>query len=385
MALSGKKLDLVNIPRDVDDDFYRYKMPRLVAKVEGRGNGIKTVIVNMADIAKALVRPPSYPTKYLGYELGAQTTTDAVADKWIVNGKHDQDVLANLLDGFIEKFVLCKTCRNPETQMALKGGNIELRCKACGNIGMADNAHKLATFIQKNPPPSNKGAGKTATADHPSHKDKAKVEAGEADLPPTDDGKMDDTWATDTSAEAVEKRRLELLGNTLAKTLVVGEDGKPEGGEDNESMKKLSELVNKTPAPTAKEVVQFARKLAMDEGWKDSRLLQVVFGVLFDKPQDIVKQFKARAKIFGAFVREEPDQKMALFCLERLCQMDAAVIPKITNLLMVLYDADILEEEVIMKWYKHPTKKMDEAISKQVRDSAKKFIDWLQTAEEDDE
>ena len=65
------------------DEFYRYKMPKLVAKVsgaltggwgsratepprehahppqiEGRGNGIKTNVVNNVDIAKALERPP---------------------------------------------------------------------------------------------------------------------------------------------------------------------------------------------------------------------------------------------------------------------------------------------------------------------------------------
>lgn len=34
-------------------------MPRLIAKVEGKGNGIKTVIPNMGDIARALGRPPT--------------------------------------------------------------------------------------------------------------------------------------------------------------------------------------------------------------------------------------------------------------------------------------------------------------------------------------
>lgn len=36
---------------------FRYKMPRLQAKTEGRGNGIKTVIMNMAEIATAINRP----------------------------------------------------------------------------------------------------------------------------------------------------------------------------------------------------------------------------------------------------------------------------------------------------------------------------------------
>lgn len=81
----------------------------LRSQVEGRGNGIKTVIVNMPEIAKSLARPPSYPTKFFGFELGSITTIEN--DKYIVNGKHDQPKLAQVLDDFIEKFVLCKKCQ----------------------------------------------------------------------------------------------------------------------------------------------------------------------------------------------------------------------------------------------------------------------------------
>jgi translation initiation factor 5 len=59
-------MSVINIRRDVSDKFYRYKMPKLIVKIEGRGNGIKTVISNMDLIAKALARPPTFPTKYFG-------------------------------------------------------------------------------------------------------------------------------------------------------------------------------------------------------------------------------------------------------------------------------------------------------------------------------
>lgn len=123
----------ININRNVQDPFYRYKMPRIMAKVEGKGNGIKTVIANMPEIAKALARPPTYPTKYFGCELGAQTNFDLKNDRYIVNGDHDAGKLQDILDGFIKKFVLCPNCENPETVLTVKRQTIHGKCKACGH------------------------------------------------------------------------------------------------------------------------------------------------------------------------------------------------------------------------------------------------------------
>lgn len=61
----------IPILKGTKDPHYRYKMPKLQAKVEGSGNGIKTVITNMQAIARALGRPPSYPIKFFGIDLGA--------------------------------------------------------------------------------------------------------------------------------------------------------------------------------------------------------------------------------------------------------------------------------------------------------------------------
>ena len=69
----------------------------------------------MVEVAKALDRPPTYPTKYFGCELGAQTQVDLKNERYIVNGSHEAAKLQEMLDGFIRKFVLCPNCDNPET------------------------------------------------------------------------------------------------------------------------------------------------------------------------------------------------------------------------------------------------------------------------------
>ena len=141
---------MVNIPRSVKDDFYRYKMPELVTKVEGRGNGIKTVLVNISDIGKTLARPPVYFTKYAEIMLGTLTFTDTEKDRYVVNGTPSKDKLEQLLDEFIEKYVLCRICHNPETIMNIsRRGAVKIRCKACGANSRCPVVDKMSRFIMK--------------------------------------------------------------------------------------------------------------------------------------------------------------------------------------------------------------------------------------------
>ena len=121
-------------------------------QIEGRGNGIKTNVVNNAEVAKALDRPPEYILKFYGCELGAQTNYDKGSGTSIVNGAHDTRKLAELLEAFIKKYVQCYSCGNPETTVKIKKDFIYLKCKACGYVSDVDMRHKLNTFILKNPP-----------------------------------------------------------------------------------------------------------------------------------------------------------------------------------------------------------------------------------------
>ena len=142
-----------------DDAFYRYKMPKMITKIEGRGNGIKTNVVNMVEIAKALARPASYPVKYFGCELGAQSKFDEKTGTSLVNGAHETAKLAGLLENFIKKYVQCYGCGNPETEIVItKTQMLTLKCAACGFVSDVDMRDKLTTFILKNPPEAKKSS-----------------------------------------------------------------------------------------------------------------------------------------------------------------------------------------------------------------------------------
>jgi len=149
------------------------KLPRVVESRPSEGKppsgccgmalrlGIKTNVVNMVDVAKALARPASYTTKFFGCELGAQTKFEEKSGLAIVNGAHNAAILAQMLEIFIKRFVQCFSCGNPETVVQVsKRETIHLKCKACGAVSDVDMRHKLCTFIVKNPPEKSKAADK---------------------------------------------------------------------------------------------------------------------------------------------------------------------------------------------------------------------------------
>jgi len=131
----------------VDDPEYRYRMPAVFGKVEGSGNGIKTAIPNISDVALALHRNSGEVNKFFGCELGAQTTYNKETDRAIVNGSHTDDTLQKLIHRYIESFVLCPTCGLPETRYSIKNGTIWHKCAACGAKEMVDMNHKVTNYM----------------------------------------------------------------------------------------------------------------------------------------------------------------------------------------------------------------------------------------------
>ncbi|VVB11626.1 unnamed protein product [Arabis nemorensis] len=305
-----------------DDAFYRYKMPRMMTKIEGRGNGIKTNVVNMVEIAKALGRPAAYTTKYFGCELGAQSKFDEKTGTSLVNGAHDTSKLAGLLENFIKKYVQCYGCGNPETEILItKTQMLQLKCAACGFISDVDMRDKLTSFILKNPPEQKKSskdkkamrraekerlkegeaadeemkklkkeaASKKKATTTGTSKDKAlkkkdhsppPSQSDENEQADSEEDEDDDVqWQTDTSREAVEKRMKEQLSAVTAdmvmlstieeKTKAVEEKKSP---EVHEKPVKLHENGNSKIPENAHEKLVSEIKELLSNGSSPSQL-----------------------------------------------------------------------------------------------------------------
>jgi len=165
----------------VDDPEYRYKMPAVYGKIEGSGNGIKTVVPNITDVGTSLHRAPGEVNKFFGTELGAQSRYSAETDRAIVNGAHTDAVLQDLINKYVEKFVLCPNCGLPETEYKIKSEVIYHKCAACGAKEMVDMSHRLCNYILAEDKKAKKDKGKNKKEDKKAKKDKKKDKDGSDD------------------------------------------------------------------------------------------------------------------------------------------------------------------------------------------------------------
>jgi len=395
----------VNIGGSNDDASYRYKMPRLVTKIEGRGNGIKTVIVNMSDIAKALRVDPSYPTKFFGVELGAQSKYDKANDKSVVNGAHTAKDLANLLTKFIEIFILCPNCHLPETTMTVKKG-IKVDCAACGFNEVLRTDHKLSTYILKNPPAASATLKKVQqnvkSKEADDAVDEAKTKKGAIAAVKPKKAKKNETpddvvWFTDTSEEALKARKLEEMAAMGISEdvedriqLIIDSADSNNSLDENAVKEAFKELVADEKTTNAEIIselrrIQLARNLTDPE--KYSLLLEAVFN--FDNPKTIVNQIESKSSVLKSFTGTADKDRLMIGALEKFIGLDHkdVLFPRTLLIFQAMYDQEILDEESIVAWHAAPADtsfRVDEAMAKSLREKVNKLIEWLRNAEDEE-
>eukprot|EP00635_Sarcinochrysidales_sp_CCMP3193_P005347 CAMPEP_0118905972 /NCGR_PEP_ID=MMETSP1166-20130328/9714_1 /TAXON_ID=1104430 /ORGANISM="Chrysoreinhardia sp, Strain CCMP3193" /LENGTH=448 /DNA_ID=CAMNT_0006845243 /DNA_START=195 /DNA_END=1541 /DNA_ORIENTATION=- len=430
----------------IEDPEYRYKMPRLVGKVEGRGNGIKTAIPNMTSIAAALHRPPGEVTKFFGCELGAQTTWTEDTERAIVNGAHATQVLQEKLSIYVEKFVLCPSCKLPETSYKIRSEIIYHACVACGAREPVDMQHKLTTYILKQHKLEKKskaaeeggGAGKKKKADKADKADKE----GKSSKSKKGSDKL-------TDAEKAEKKRKkkEKKAREAAAAAAGGEDDDDDGGRVGGGDRKEEDLANplddddddddlndddqdkeededdseepefeddasamhsavaglKTKLednPTPSEIVGEARAVqkfcALPRNERAYILLAAYYfqgheGKLLEKPSSRDKA------ILGALLKDVGHLSV-IAGLEKLAVLTddtSKLVSKFPIVLKLLYDHDVLDESHVLQWHAKAVDGADKFtdISDTLTDdkrakilkASEPFVVWLQQADEEDD
>lgn len=381
---------LIPILKNTKDPHYRYKMPKLTAKVEGSGNGIKTVITNMIQIAKSLDRPPSYPLKYFGCELGAQVTMNL--DIFVVNGSHDPEKLQQLLYGFIKKFVLCTKCTNPETVLTIANNKIGQKCLACGfDTYIPKPIHKITTFIINHPPDSGQSTSiiKDKSKSSKSEKRSKKNGSSPTNSAHADSGNGDETALKvdrgndsdafdddDLTTDAYSERMRELCEGLNGGNIM--RDAKESANIFFKFVKDRQDKGLLLDAECQKEIVKEAERLDI----RDKSVLILSELVFSEK---IMEEIKTNKILFLRFCHENRKaQKYLLGGFEKLVgdKYNEQLFPNAMRIMKQLYDEDILDEETLIEWSAKESKKyVSKEMSHKIHEKVAPFIKWLKEAE----
>jgi len=344
---------LVNITgsRVVEDPTYRYKMPKLAARTEGRGNGIHTLIINMNQIADAINRPPDVITKYFGVELGAQTRWEEENTKSTVNGAHTAPDLQQKLNTFIDKFVLCPACLLPETSLVINTkGTIKHSCNACGHKGPVDMSHKLCTYILKQ-----------------AEQELSKAKAARADQ---NGGKVDKKEKREKKDKKDKSDKISSSSNVVSdKAAVVQASVPDESSSDDDDYRGTSSVAASIAAQRAASVAN------SNASTVTSNAAQTAIEKLLLTPKDATACKNVALAVKGM------KQTDILRNFTNAALAGGDTFPHLKGVpiaLSTLYEADILDDEdTVLAW--------GTTVDERVRTKAQPFLTWLATADEEDD
>ncbi len=105
----------------------RFEMPDAVITFEGN----KTIINNFGKISSYLNRDEKHVEKFLEKELAAKG--DVKGHRLFLYIKIPKKQVKDKLREYFDKYVVCKNCGKPDTEIKEKKGKYSINCLACGD------------------------------------------------------------------------------------------------------------------------------------------------------------------------------------------------------------------------------------------------------------
>lgn len=367
-------------PTKANDAHYRYMMPAMIIKGEGRGNGVKTVFPNIRDICLAINRPEKILMKFFQTTLGAARNVSEKDDKFLIMGTHDEDRLTQELYSFITKYVLCPQCRNPETAVKLtpskKGIKLTMQCGACGKESSFGEHDRTFTFFKQY---YEKHPEEATVAKHAAQAKKEDKEDAAAAPAPAPEEKKEEKKSTVTKTSDLvnkEKDPRALTAEFMAK------------GDDN-----------------AEKLTSFLINLKSERAYPDESMPVVLIGAIdlnTDKDHffaavrryvDVLRTLSsvqvahAAGEVIGDKVRAEREkstakiQRYLIVECAKICQkLYKADTDKLALLVFMLYVEDVISEDSIAAFAQN--KKLgtvlDAKVGAEMQAKVQKLVAWLQ-------
>jgi len=384
----------------IDDPEYRYKMPSVYGKIEGRGNGIKTVIPNITDVALALHRDPGEVNKFFGCELGAQTTYNADTDRAVVNGAHTDGVLQTAIKSYIDIFVLCPNCGLPETDYKIKSGCIYHKCMACGSKEMVDMNHKLCNYIlaqdkkaKADKKKADKGKDKKAKGGDDEKKKKKKKDKAEDG---SDDGEKKKKSKKDKKDKKKKSKKdkspkngsdADDVADEVEELSIASGDAIDDAAAMDLAIEGTRKFLEENPDASPSEIAEVIVNQQMASGLKSHDKIHIlfrsVFTIDFFKEEQVEKWSDVISKIT---LGSAPMERHLIGAAELLCQDKPKLFPV---MLKQLFEEDALEEDVILEWAcegrsDFTQASLDEDCRAALRGEAEPVVVWLQDDDSDE-
>ena len=112
--------------KPIESHIDRFKIPEAEVMIEGK----TTIITNFSQICSALRRDCNHLEKYLDKELAAYSKQSG--NRLIFQRKLLIRDINEKIKSYVEKFVICKECGKPDTEIIKQDSYIFIRCLACG-------------------------------------------------------------------------------------------------------------------------------------------------------------------------------------------------------------------------------------------------------------
>ena len=365
-------------PKQWKDPFGRYSMPpcEFIHRKKGL-NGAMTLLPNIDKISKALKMDESYVLQYLQYDLGTDTIKKEIT---YIKGIYDWVTLQKSLDRLINTFKLCpsKTCEDVGTKLKVSGKKkrveVIISCSACGKTSAIVSKRtadtKLCTYIIKNPPAKDNSLN-IKKDKYPKKEDFEKVHESAG----AEDDDIDE-FSVDTSPEAVAKRAAAEGVGMVSGIVACAEQELSQ----SERLDLYYKFVTQSK-PTTTSIITEATRLNC--GNRVVLVLLEAFCIdnteFYTSPCLVLNK---HVDLLGHFLEDNHKAQFKfLDRLEKLCLTKQELVPKFLRILVNLYDNELIEEEVILKWN---TRKSSDPVSIILREKVLSFIDFLEEEEVED-